>query len=525
MQPHLSLRPVAAAAVKAMLDDGTELALIDVREELAFSQNHLLWARSVPLSRLELRFARLVPRLTTRIVLCDDNDGLVERAAGILTKAGYTDLSCLDGGIAAWAKAGFVLFSGVHVPSKAFGEFVEHDSGTPSVSASELDALMGNGAKVKVLDSRPFDEYSRISIPTGINVPGAELVLRVRDIVPSPDTTIVVNCAGRTRSIIGAQSLINAGVPNKVVALRNGTMGWHLAGFTCDTGKAARFPNVSDRGLAWAKPAAEAVARKFGVERIGGAALERFRADTMRTLYVFDVRDPGEYTAGHFPGAVSAPGGQLVQATDIYAGTLGARIVLSDDKEVRALMTASWLKQMGWKDVFVLPQAGTEKSEPTIVALGEMPTDSYVDYSELLAIDNVTIVDLSTSPHYKRGHIPGAWFAIRGRLERAFKTIDLHGELVLTSEDGMLARLAVAEARALTTLPVRWLKGGNAAWIAAGFPLSTAEKMADDPVDVWLKPYERANDTEAAMNAYLSWEVDLLERIKQDGTTRFLPAR
>jgi rhodanese-related sulfurtransferase len=518
-------RPLAAAAVKAMLDDGTELALIDVREELAFSHNHLLWARSVPLSRLELRFARLVPRLTTRIVLCDDNDGLVERAAGILTKAGYTDLSYLDGGIAGWAKAGFVLFSGVHVPSKAFGEFVEHDSGTPSVSASELDALMRNGAKVKVLDSRPFDEYSRISIPTGINVPGAELVLRVRDIVPSPDTTIVVNCAGRTRSIIGAQSLINAGVPNKVVALRNGTMGWHLAGFTCDTGKAARFPNVSDRGLAWAKPAAEAVARKFGVERIGGAALERFRADTMRTLYVFDVRDPGEYTAGHFPGAVSAPGGQLVQATDIYAGTLGARIVLSDDKEVRALMTASWLKQMGWKDVFVLPQAGTEKSEPTIVALGEMPTDSDVDYSELLAIDNVTIVDLSSSLHYKRGHIPGAWFAIRGRLERAFKTIDLHGELVLTSEDGMLARLAVAEARALTTLPVRWLKGGNAAWIAAGFPLSTAEKMADDPVDVWLKPYERANDTEAAMNAYLSWEVDLLERIKQDGTTRFLPAR
>jgi rhodanese-related sulfurtransferase len=525
MQPHLSLRPIPAAAVKAMLDDGTELALIDVREELAFSQNHLLWARSVPLSRLELRFARLVPRLTTRIVLCDDNDGLVERAAGILTKAGYTNLSCLDGGIAAWAKAGFVLFSGVHVPSKAFGEFVEHNSGTPSVSASELDALMRNGANVKVLDSRPFDEYSRISIPAGINVPGAELVLRVRDIVLSPDTTIVVNCAGRTRSIIGAQSLINAGVPNKVVALRNGTMGWHLAGFTCDSGKAARFPNVSDRGLAWAKPAAEAVARKFGVERIDGAALERFRADTMRTLYVLDVRDPREYAAGHFPGAVSAPGGQLVQATDIYAGTLGARIVLSDDKEVRALMTASWLKQMGWKDVFVLPQAGTEKSEPAIVALGEMPTDSDVDYSALLAIDNVTIVDLSTSPHYKRGHIPGAWFAIRGRLEHAFKTIDLHGELVLTSEDGMLAGLAVAEARALTTLPVRWLKGGNAAWIAAGFPLSTAEKMADDPVDVWLKPYERANDSEAAMNAYLSWEVDLLERIKQDGTTRFLHAR
>ncbi|MGC2043419.1 MAG: rhodanese-like domain-containing protein, partial [Pseudolabrys sp.] len=168
-----TLRPVSAAAVKAMLDDGAELALIDVREELIFSQNHLLWARSVPLSRLELGFAQLVPRLTTRIVLCDDADGLVERAANILASAGYTDIFYLDGGIAAWTEAGFVLFSGVHVPSKAFGEFVEHDSDTPNVSASELDALMRDGTDLKVLDSRPFDEYSRISIPTGVNVPGA----------------------------------------------------------------------------------------------------------------------------------------------------------------------------------------------------------------------------------------------------------------------------------------------------------------------------------------------------------------
>lgn len=190
-----------------MLDDGTELALIDVREELTFSQKHLLWARNVPLSRLELRFARLVPRLTTRIVLCDDNNGLAKRAATILANAGYTNLSYLQGGIAAWDAAGFVLFLGVHVPSKAFDEFVEHDSGTPSISAGELNAMMHDGTDIKVLDSRPFDEYARISIPTGINVPGAELVLRVRDTVPSPDTTIVINCAGRTRSIIGAQSL------------------------------------------------------------------------------------------------------------------------------------------------------------------------------------------------------------------------------------------------------------------------------------------------------------------------------
>jgi len=519
-----SLCPVDAAAIKAMLDDGAELALIDLREELTFSQNHLLWARSVPVSRLELRFARLVPRKTTRIVLCDDNDGLVARAAEILGAAGYTDISFLDGGNAAWEKAGFVLFSGVHVPSKAFGEFVEHDSGTPSVSAQELDGLMRAGTDMVVLDSRPFDEYSRVSIPTSTNVPGAELVLCVHDIVPSPDTTIVVNCAGRTRSIIGAQSLINAGVPNKVVALRNGTMGWHLAGLMCDRGKTVRAPGVSGSGLAWAKSAAAGVAHKFNIERIDRKTLEHWRADETRTTYVFDVRDLAEYLAGHLPGALSAPGGQLVQATDFYAGTLQARIVLTDDKEARALMTGSWLKQMGWKDVYVLPEAGSERGRPADTILGAPPEDYAINYSKLMDIDNVSIVDLSTSPHYRRGHIPGAWFAIRGRLARALPNIPPRSMLVLTSEDGVLAALAVEEARALTKTPVRWLKGGNEVWTAAGFPLATDTKMADEPVDVWLKPYEQSGDTEAAMNAYLSWEVDLLKRIKRDGTTHFIRA-
>jgi rhodanese-related sulfurtransferase len=520
----LTLRSLFPTAIKALLEDGTELALIDVREELTFSQNHLLWARSVPLSRLELRFARLVPRLTTRIVLCDDNDGLAKRAATILTNAGYTDVSYLEGGIAAWAAAGFVLFSGVHVPSKAFGEFVEHDSGTPSISADELNSMMRNGADIKVLDSRPFDEYARISIPTGINVPGAELVLRVSDIVPSPSTTIVVNCAGRTRSIIGAQSLINAGVRNKVVALRNGTMGWHLAGLACDSGKTVRAPTVSDAGLRWAKSAALAVARKFNIKCINTAELAEFRADPTRTTYIFDVRDPDDYAAGHFPGAISAPGGQLVQATDLYAGTLGARIVLSDDKEVRALMTASWLRQMGWKDVFVLPEAGNEVKEPARNLLGTPATGDVIDASAIIAADDVTVIDLSRSPDYRGGHIPGAWFAIRSRLDRAIEKIEPVGDVVLTSEDGVLASLAVAEAKGLTNRPVHWLKGGNAVWRAAGFPLSTSQKLADEPVDVWLKPYEQTSDTERAMNAYLSWETDLLERIQQDGTTRFVHA-
>jgi rhodanese-related sulfurtransferase len=518
-------RSLDARALRAMLVDGGELALLDVREERIFSESHLLFARSVPLSRLELRMARLVPRLATRVVLVDAADGLAERAAGVLAQAGYTDLHILAGGVAAWEAAGYELFSGVNVPSKAFGEFVEHESHTPSISAQELHDLMRSGTDMVVLDSRPYDEYSRVSIPTSVDVPGAELVLRVHDIAPKPETLVVVNCAGRTRSIIGAQSLINAGVPNKVVALRNGTMGWSLAGFTPDSGKDNRAPQVSHGALAWSKAAAESVARKLDIRRIDEAALARLRADETRTLYLFDVRDPAEYATGHVAGALSTPGGQLVQATDQYTGTLNARIVLVDDRQVRAVMTASWLRQMGWTDVFVLVAQGSETSVPDNPVLGTPAPDAAIKAAELdklLARNEVTVVDLSLSRNYAVTHIPGAWFAIRARLAQFIQKTPLRKNVVLTSEDGVLAGLAVSEAQAHTPLPIRYLAGGNGAWRAAGFPL-TAENplMADEPIDVWLKPYERPDGAKQAMADYLAWETDLLPRIARDGCATF----
>jgi rhodanese-related sulfurtransferase len=516
--------------IKAMLADGSELALLDVREELIFSRAHLLHARSLPLSRLELRIRALVPRRATRIVLVDDGDRLARRAAETLTRIGYTDIAVLDGGIAAWTAARCELFSGINVPSKAFGEFVEHADATPSIGAEELERLLSERADVVVLDSRPFDEYSRMSIPTGIDVPGAELVLRVCDLAPSPETTIVVNCAGRTRSIIGAQSLINAGVPNKVVALRNGTMGWNLAGFTCDSGQTRRALHPSADALAWARSAAVGVGERFGVRHITNADVERFRNDAARTLYLFDVRDPDEYAAGHFPGSVSAPGGQLVQATDQYVGTLGARIVLIDEKEVRALMTGSWLRQMGFRDVFVLAQAGAERAAPAadVPGLGQRPGLAIdpAGLAQLLVDDAATVLDLSLSRTYRRGHIAGAWFAIRARLGQALGVVPAREYFVLTSEDGRIADLAAPELAALTEQPVRYLAGGNAAWQAAGRVLTADDaKMADEPVDVWLRPYERAGGVSEAMVEYLTWEIDLPERIARDGTADFAQFR
>ena len=180
-----------------------------------------------------------------------------------------------------------------------------------------------------IFDSRSYEEYHSNSIPGAISVPGAELVYRFHELVPSPDTFVVVNCGGRTRSIIGAQALIDAGVPNRVVSLKDGTMAWHLAGFEVVAGADRRAPEVSAAGVAAAQQRAEAVARRYGVPAIDRATLAEWQREAdRRTLYVLDVRDPAEYRAGHLPGSLMAPGGQLVQETDSWLGIWGARVVL-----------------------------------------------------------------------------------------------------------------------------------------------------------------------------------------------------
>jgi rhodanese-related sulfurtransferase len=249
------------------------------------------------------------------------------------------------------------------VPSKSFGELVESQCHTPSLAAEEVKALLDAGTDMVVLDARRFDEYNTMSIPGAISVPGAELVLRARALAPDPKTRVIVNCAGRTRSIIGTQSLVNAGLPNPVAALRNGTIGWTLAGQALDHGQARRAGPVDEATHRAALSRARQVADSAGVRRITLNALNTLE-EPGRTLYRFDVRHPEEYAGGHVRGFSSAPGGQLVQETDVFAPVRGARIALIDDDGVRASMTASWLAQMGW-EVYVIDGAQAKDFDDT----------------------------------------------------------------------------------------------------------------------------------------------------------------
>ena len=517
--------------VRRLLLDRQEVALIDVREEDPYAQSHPLFAANVPAGRIELDAWRRIPRRDTPLVVYDQGEGLAASAARKFQQLGYTDVSLLAGGLEGWQQAGGELFRDVNVPSKAFGELVEAQRHTPSLSAQEVQALLDENADVVVLDARRFEEYSTMSIPGGISVPGAELVLRARTLAPDPATRIIVNCAGRTRSIIGTQSLINAGIPNPVHALRNGTIGWTLAGQTLDHGAQRRFPVVNETGRTQAAQSARAVADRAGVQRATRADLARFDSEHRRTTYFFDVRTPEEFLAGHLPGFHSAPGGQLVQETDVNAPVRGARIVLADLDGTRANMTASWLAQLGW-DVWVLDEAPAANFSVRGAAPRPLPSAAQASTAvsaqqlaqRLQASPNtaVAILDFSTNVHYTQRHLPSAWFLLRSELALALAQIPPAKLYIVTSEEGLLAPYAAADLTALTTADVLVLEGGNQAWAEADLPLEQGAGRAASPrIDRYRRPYEGTDSPHEAMQAYLNWEFGLVEQLARDGTHGF----
>jgi rhodanese-related sulfurtransferase len=530
----------AAADVRAALLSGAEIALVDVRPEGSFADGHPLFAASLPLGRLEAEVLDRLPRRSVRVVVygADDDTGDARVAVRRLREIGYTGVTVLDGGLAGWAAAGGELFRDVNAPSKAFGELVAEEAKTPFIAAAELAGMItagnaggdGGGRRCVVLDARSFGEFTVMSIPTATSMPGAELVLRASALAADTATTIVVNCAGRTRSIIGTQSLINVGMPNRVMALRNGTIGWTLAGLELDHGRRRRAPTVTAEAAERARAAGWAVAAKAGVRRITAAELTALEGSGERTVYRFDVRTPEEYAAGHLPGFRSAPGGQLVQETDWYAPVRGALVVLAEDSGGRAAMTASWLAQMNWDVAVTEPGSPPGAAEtggwvPARPPVPTVPVASPAEVSEWLRAGEATVIDVDSSPRFLAGHLPGAAWALRTDLPRIAREAAAPARheagtrrIVLTSSDGYLAAWAASDLGDGAVV----LAGGTDRWARSGRPLEPGHgELLSELTDVYRRPYEGTDVDPSVMQAYLDWEYGLVAQLERDGTHGF----
>ena len=523
-------RLITPAALQAALHDGGEIALLDVREDGEFGEDHMLFATPLPYSRLELGIASLVPRKSVRIVLCDDGrSGMAQRAASRLAALGYTDLFLLEGGTQGWKAAGYALFKGVNVPSKLFGEMVEHAYNTPRITAQDLVKMRESGEDFSLFDGRPVHEHHKMTIPGSTCCPNAELPYRVASMVRNPKTKIIVNCAGRTRSILGAQTLINFGVPNPVYALENGTQGWFLSDLQLEYGSALQYPDTVDAAqLPAQQEAARALMKRFNVRVAAAAEVAGWLKEPGRTTYLCDVRTPEEFAAGSIAGAQHTPGGQLIQATDQWVGVRNARIVLLDGGEmVRAPVVASWLLQLGC-DACVLEAGASAKLEGVKPAVPALPALVTIGASELKTlIDNkaCSVFDVGPSMGYRKAHIPGSHWSIRSRLASAAKTAKL--PIVLVSQDMNLARLAATELADAGISDVRLLEGGVAGWVKAGNTTASSPDIPSDSecIDYLFFVHDRHAGNREAMKQYLAWETGLMAQLgEQDKSVFRLPA-
>lgn len=520
----LPLTPtVSATQVRAWLNDGHEIAFLDVREAGQFGEGHPFFAIPLPYSRLELDVLRLVPRKATRVVLVDAGDGVAAQAASRLETLDYSHVHILVGGAPGWQAAGHTLFKGVNLPSKTFGEQVEQALGTPHISAQQLQERLASGEPLLLLDGRTFEEHRKMTIPGAVSVPNGELAARWHTLAPDASTPIVIHCAGRTRSIIGAQILRSLGIPNPVVALENGTQGWALAGFNLERGSTRRDtapiePGGIERLLA-GREAAQA-----GVPTLSAAQAQAWLDDGQRTTYVLDVRSAEEFAAGTLPGARHAAGGQLLQATDQTIGVRGSRVIVLDDEAIRAPVVAAWLRRLGLEAATVEGGILAPLHVPPInlPVLKDIPKINPDELAAWAALHTPLLVDLQPSLAYRTSHAAGAHWSLRPRIVGDVQAALLlerytpdHSILLLAADRGM-AQLAAIDLLAAGLPNVSWATAES--WAAAGLPIEATPALPADAeaIDYLFFVHDRHDGNLEAAQRYLDWETGLIAQCAPD---------
>ena len=515
---------ISPATLLDLLASDTPSACIDVREPGEYNSSHIPGVSLLPRRQLEFDMPQAVPFAGTRVVVCDDDGRRAALAAATLEGMGYGNVAVLQGGINRWVSDNQPTEWGTNVPSKDFGEKVEVVHHVPEIEATDLQARMARGDKLHILDTRTPEEYQRFCIPGGRSVPGGELALRITDIIEAlePDTTVIVNCAGRTRSIIGTRLLQRMGLSD-VYGLKNGTAGWLLAGYQLETGAdRLELPEPSTAGLAAAEAYAARLAEEDGVRFLDIPALRAMMARRQQEpLYFIDVRTAAEYASGRIPGFRWFPGGQAVQRADDVAVVKPCPLVFACDGTARATCTASWYRQMGFAQVYVVDggtiawsdsglalEQGGEDAAP--VGFGAARAKVRLVTPQALHADLPPVVlFVDTSQDFARAHVPGANWVPRGWLEfRIGALAPSHNTpLAVTCNDGRQATLAGATLTDLGYQTVTVLEGGMAAWQHAALPVEQGlSGVMNAPTDVVLSGPDR---NFADMMHYLRWEEAL----------------
>ncbi len=520
MDQSISCRDLAALMTSDKL-----YAVFDVRERGEFNACQIAGATSLPRSQIEIRVAQLVPNSRISIVVYDDDGARATLAGRRLEELCYSDVKVLEGGLPAWKREGHRTVSGVNVPSKAFGEKVHRDRRIPEITVEELKGLGERASDIMILDMRTPEEYGRFCIPGGVNVPGGDLVLWAEELRRNPERLVVVNCAGRTRSIIGTAGLRRLGVEN-VRALKNGTMGWVLAGLELESKPAAAARLAPRDSREKALTLARRIAEEEKIRQLSVGDFETAATPTADGLiYVIDVRSEQEFDNGHLPGSFNVPGGQAVQRADDFIAVRNGTIIFVSEHGARATMAAYWYRQMGFRDVSVLaggmrawvesgrrPAYGAELAVPLGLGRARSGARSKPPAEIQKAIQDAAVIalDVGSSLDYSAAHLPGAKWLSRGWIDLWLPAHAPNRDqaIVLSCATGNQSILAAQTLAELGYRNVTVLDGGVRGWVAQGYPAETGlTNCLVAPNDIVLSPSITGDREE--MKRYLEWEVKL----------------
>lgn len=521
--PPMSISPYV---VKAHFESAKEVALLDVREHGEYGEAHPFHAINLPFSGFELLLEQLVPRRGVIMVLLDQQDeGRAWACAHAAESLGYTRVFVLSGGANGWEAAGYTLFAGVNVPSKTFGELVHEVFATPSISATRLAEWQNTGMPVTVLDGRTPAEYRKMSIPGSYACPNGELALRAIHMIPDTERPVVVNCAGRTRSIIGAQTLRWLGISNPIYALENGTQGWRLAGLVLEQGQSRLYPEAVEPTFEQARQAQDQAIEQ-GAIALSAQDVGFWLADQDITTYLLDVRTAEEYARGHFPGAVHAPGGQLLQATDHWIGVTGARVILVDDEGCRAPMVAAWLSLMGIRSAWVSddrgewqrynPAPAPSRVRSLLPSLVELTLDAEI-------VSACTLLDCRSSAAFRQSHLAPAHWINRSLLTRQLAGFARRQPVVMVAADADSAGLIAYDLQTEGYQVQGWSPWDPEAAERAGLAVvQTPETPPDvDCLDFLFFVHDRHDGNLDAARRYLAWETGLLTQLDTEELSTF----
>ncbi len=515
---------VSAAAAKALVHDGGEIAFLDVREAGEFGEGHPLFAVPCPYSRLEGRIGDLVPRRTVRTLLIDGGDGVSERAAQALERLGYEAASWIAGGAQAWEAAGHTLFKGVNVPSKTLGELAEHVWRPATVDAATLARWRKEGRPFRLFDARPPSEYAKMRVPGAVCLPNGELAHRFPVAIKDETAPLVVTCAGRTRGIIGALGLKIAGLDAPVHTLANGTQGWALAGFELERGnEAAPFPALDAAAAQKTRARADALLARHDIPVTGRRQIEAWRRDETRTVFLLDLRAAGEIADDPAPAFTPAPSGQLVQATDQWVGVRHARLVLLDDLGLRAGLAAFWLRQLGYEtsvaligdDLRTLPRTGIDAATAAAAGIGAAKA------LERVGTGRGRFVDVRSSAAFRSGHVSGALWGIRPRLARL--PIEKLQPVYLIGGDPIVADLAVRDLHERGFNEAARVEGGHDALVSCGAAIEESPESPSpaEAIDFLYFVHDRHDGNLNASRRYLAWEQGLIGQLDEEERDSF----